>query len=92
MLNLLLSSLLSFWIATIAILSVQNATPVTLRFFSLQSVQLPAGLVLAFSTGIGAISMAALQVIWEVTQSSPDELLDDEDLGNDEEKDSAEDW
>ena len=62
--NLLTSLVLAIWVVVIAILSVQNATPVSLKFLNFQSVQLPLGLVLAFSAGLGIIAMAVTQPLW----------------------------
>ncbi len=53
--------ILAAWMGTIAILSVQNFSPVSLRFLQFESFQLPIGLVLAFSTGLGIVGMALLQ-------------------------------
>lgn len=42
----------------IAMLSMQNATPVSLQFLGFRSIRLPVGLVLAGSVGIGMIGGA----------------------------------
>lgn len=61
-LGIVLTSLIvAFWVVVIAILSVQNATPVSLKFLTFQSVQIPVGLVLAFSVGLGIIGTGLLQ-------------------------------
>lgn len=62
--NLLTSIVVACWVVAIAILSVQNATPVSLRFLTYESIQLPVGLVLAFSAGLGIIGMALTQLLW----------------------------
>jgi len=46
--------------SAVAILSVQNATQIPLKFFNQQSIPLPIGLILAFSFSIGAIGAAIL--------------------------------
>jgi uncharacterized integral membrane protein len=46
------------WIVAIALLSVQNAAPVSLRFLVFESVQIPVGLVLALSAALGMLGMA----------------------------------
>jgi uncharacterized integral membrane protein len=43
-----------------AILSVQNATPISLKFLNYQSIQLPIGVILAFSFAVGAIVASIL--------------------------------
>ncbi|MEH2353987.1 LapA family protein [Nostoc sp.] len=58
------SLVVAVWVIAIAIISVQNATPVSLKFLTFQSIQIPMGLVLAFSAGIGLIGMALLQPLW----------------------------
>lgn len=60
MANLLTSLLVGFWIVAIALISVQNFTPVTLRFLQFQSVQIPLGIVVAFSTALGVVGTAVL--------------------------------
>lgn len=77
--NLLISIVVACWVVAIAILSVQNATPVTLQFLSFRSIQVPLGLVLAFCAGVGIVTMAVLQPLWGLAGSSPtrDQLEDD---------------
>ena len=58
---LLTSLLLSAWIGAIAILAIQNFTPVSLRFLGFQSIEIPVGLVLAFSVGLGVLGTAIAQ-------------------------------
>ena len=56
--HLLLSLLLSLGIAIAAILSVQNATAVSLKFLLWNSVQMPVGILLALAMGIGVLGVA----------------------------------
>ncbi|RCJ39703.1 DUF1049 domain-containing protein [Nostoc minutum NIES-26] len=63
------SLVVAIWVVAIAIISVQNATPVSLKFLTFQSVQIPAGLVLAFSAGIGLIGISILQPLWGLGDS-----------------------
>ncbi|MBV6626396.1 MAG: LapA family protein [Rivularia sp. (in: Bacteria)] len=58
--NLLLSIILAFWIMAIAIVSVQNATPVSLRFLTFESIQIPVGLVLTFFVALGMIAASLM--------------------------------
>jgi uncharacterized integral membrane protein len=85
--NLLISLVVGIWIVAIAIISVQNATPVSLKFFTFQSIQIPIGLVLAFSAGVGIIGIALLQPLWGLstpqrnyTQDDAEFFVDDEDF------------
>ncbi|EKD10680.1 LapA family protein [Limnospira fusiformis KN01] len=50
--------ILAVAIAAVAILSVQNATPVSLQFMIFESINIPVGVVLAFSLAIGLIAGA----------------------------------
>lgn len=54
----LVSAIAAIWVVAIALLSVQNATPVSLQFLGFSSIQLPVGLVLAVSIGLGMIGGA----------------------------------
>lgn len=66
MARILLAFLVAAWVSGIAILSVQNATLVSVQFLTLRSIQMPVGVLLAFCVATGAIVMAFLQVIWNV--------------------------
>jgi len=59
--KLLLVLVPAIWIVAIAILSVQNATPVAIKFLGLQSVELPVGVVLSF---LAAGSMVITAGLW----------------------------
>lgn len=74
---LLTSVLLAAWIAIAAIVAVQNFSPVSFRLFQWQSIQMPVGLVLAFSAGIGAIGTALVLPLATSTDNSED--FDDDD-------------
>ncbi len=67
--NLLTSLVVAIWVVAIAIISVQNATPISLKFFTFESIQIPLGLVLAFSAGVGIIGIALLQPLWGISGS-----------------------
>ena len=47
-------------VVAIAILSVQNATPVSLQFLAFRSVALPFGLWIGFGLAVGMVGMAGL--------------------------------
>lgn len=55
MTNLISSLIMAVWIGAIAIFSIQNIQPVSLQLFSLRSIHLPVGVMLAFCLGIGMI-------------------------------------
>lgn len=81
--DFLTSLILAGWVGAIAILSVQNFSSVYLKFLIFQSVQIPAGLVLAFSVGIGAIGGAILPILWRVAAK---QQLQSEDFGEENEE------
>ena len=77
--NVITSIVIAFWIVAIAILSVQNYTPVSLKFFTSQSIQIPFGILLALSTGIGMIGVTVIQPFWNIGNSRQDKnVLDDD--------------
>ncbi|MFB2768042.1 DUF1049 domain-containing protein [Pelatocladus sp. BLCC-F211] len=67
--TLLTIIILVFWIMAVALLSVQNATPISLKFLSFQSIQLPVGLLLAFCAAVGMVGMGLLQPLWGLAGS-----------------------
>jgi uncharacterized integral membrane protein len=77
--NLLTSLILAGWIGAIAILSIQNITPVSLKFLVFQTIQIPVGIVLAFSVGIGAIAGAIVPVVWQLAEGQRQRYYEEED-------------
>ncbi|NES72735.1 MAG: DUF1049 domain-containing protein [Okeania sp. SIO2D1] len=57
---ILSSIILALWVSGIAIFSVQNSTPISLKFMAFQSIQIPVGVILAFSVSIGVIISSIL--------------------------------
>ena len=84
--NFFILVIIAVWVVAIAIISVQNATPVSLQFLVFQSIQIPFGLMLAFSVSVGLLGTAVLQPLWGLgeSQSRIDEdaefFVDDEDF------------
>ncbi|MBK1986029.1 DUF1049 domain-containing protein [Sphaerospermopsis aphanizomenoides BCCUSP55] len=84
--NLFISIVIAGWVLAIALISVQNATPVSLRFLVFQSIQVPFGLILAFFVAGGLVGVAILQPLWGLgeSKSGVDEeaefFVDDEDF------------
>jgi uncharacterized integral membrane protein len=70
MVNVLMAIVVAAWISGVAILAVQNATLVSLKFLAFRSVQMPFGTVLAFCAAGGAIGTAFLQLAWAVSSRS----------------------
>lgn len=51
--NLLLAALITAWLVFVATLSIQNITPISLKFFTFRSVEIPFGVLLTFGVGAG---------------------------------------
>lgn len=75
--NLLTSIIVAGWISAIAILSIQNFTPVSLKFLSFETIQIPVGIVLAFSVAAGVIGGAIAPVLWQLAGRQPEYEEDD---------------
>ena len=58
MARLLLAIIPALWVSAIAIVAVQNATPVSIRLLTLQSIEIPFGVLLAFGAAGGMIAAA----------------------------------
>jgi uncharacterized integral membrane protein len=65
MTRFLTSLILAVWISAIALLAIQNATPVALQFLGLRTIEIPLGLVMAFAASIGMIGTAVLLNLWQ---------------------------
>jgi len=70
------SIILALWVSIIAILSVQNATPISLKFIGFHSIKIPLGVILSFSLSLGvlisAIFMAPLLRIGQIKDRQED--------------------
>jgi uncharacterized integral membrane protein len=71
--TLLTACIVAVWIGAISLIAIQNATPVTLRFLTLQTIEIPFGLVIAFSVMIGIIGSAIAQPLLGFSLTSSDE-------------------
>jgi uncharacterized integral membrane protein len=80
--NFLICCIIAIWVVAIAIIAVQNATPVSLQFFVFRSIELPFGLMLAFSAAAGMLALAIAQplLISGSQRYSDYEDFDDEDF------------
>jgi uncharacterized integral membrane protein len=76
--NLITSIIVAFWVSAIALISVQNATSVTLRFLQFQSISLPLGVVLSFCVASGMVGTAIVLLIGRSSGQSSNQFLDDE--------------
>jgi uncharacterized integral membrane protein len=77
--NLLTSVVLAAWIGAIAILSIQNITPVSLKFLTFETIQIPVGVVLAFSVGVGLIGGAIAPVLLQSMGTQRERYYEEED-------------
>lgn len=77
--NLLTSLILAGWTGAIAILSIQNVTPVSLKFLNFETIQLPVGVVLAFSVGVGAIGGVIGPLLWQLAGGQRERYYEEED-------------
>jgi uncharacterized integral membrane protein len=55
MIRLAFAVILAVWVVVIAIIAVQNATPVSIRLLNFQSIDIPFGVLLAFFGAAGMI-------------------------------------
>jgi uncharacterized integral membrane protein len=63
------SLVLAVWISAMALIAIQNATPVVFQFLTVQSVAIPLGLVLAFSASLGMVGAALAIGFWQATRT-----------------------
>ncbi|KGF71756.1 hypothetical protein DO97_15890 [Neosynechococcus sphagnicola sy1] len=73
------AGLFALWMAAIAILAVQNATPASLQFFVWQSIQIPIGVILAFSLAMGLLGGSLLIALLAFERSQLLPGADDDD-------------
>ncbi len=52
-----------------ALIAIQNATPVALQFLGIQSVAIPVGLLMAFSASLGMVGAALAIGFWQSIRS-----------------------
>jgi uncharacterized integral membrane protein len=69
MARFLTSLIVAIWVSLIALIAIQNATPISLQFLGVRSVEIPFGLVMAFSASLGMVGTALLLGIWQVSRS-----------------------
>ena len=63
MTNLIVSTIAAIWIGVIALISVQNASLVSIQFVQWKSIDLPWGLVLAGAVALGFLIGACLPLL-----------------------------
>lgn len=61
--KLLVALSIALWVGAIAIFSIQNIQPVSLKFIIFESINLPVGVLLAFCAGAGMIIGSLLSLL-----------------------------
>lgn len=69
--GLLMALTVAGMVMGVALISVQNAAPVSLKFLGLRSIQVPLGLMLSVGFAGGAIAAAGLPIAWKALGPSP---------------------
>lgn len=70
MTKLLIAIVPAVWVALIAVISVQNAAPISLKFITLRSVEMPMGVAIGFCAAGGMVGMAILVALLGGTPQS----------------------
>jgi uncharacterized integral membrane protein len=70
MVRLLFALILAFWVCTIALVAAQNGTRVAIQFLGVQTIQIPFGILLAFSAAMGMVATALLLPLLGLGRSS----------------------
>ena len=63
MIRLVFAVVPAVWVVAIAIVAVQNATPVSFRLITLQSIEIPFGVLLAFCAAAGMVATALVLLV-----------------------------
>jgi uncharacterized integral membrane protein len=63
MIRLVFAVVPAVWVVAIAIVAVQNATPVSFRLITLQSIEMPFGVLLAFCAAAGMVATALVLLV-----------------------------
>ncbi|BBA78690.1 hypothetical protein RGRSB_0055 [cyanobacterium endosymbiont of Rhopalodia gibberula] len=63
--------IVAFWLAIIAIFSIQNITEISLKFLVFKSIKFPIGVLLSFCLGGGMVSGSLATLLWEYPKSLP---------------------
>ncbi|MGB3137312.1 MAG: hypothetical protein WBG38_04525 [Nodosilinea sp.] len=63
MIRLVFALVPAVWVVAIAVISVQNFTPVSIRLLSLQTIEIPFGVMLAFCAAAGMLATALVLIV-----------------------------
>lgn len=64
MTRLIVALVPAIWVVVIAIIAVQNATPVSIRLLNLQSIPIPFGVMLSFFVAAGMVITALVVILF----------------------------
>ena len=64
MTKLLIAIVPAVWVAMIAVISVQNATPVSLKFITFRTIEMPMGVAMGFCAAGGMVGAAVLLTLF----------------------------
>lgn len=62
--NLFTALIIAAWMVSLSVLSIQNITPVSLKFLTFESIKLPFGILLSFSAATGVLLGAIAPLFW----------------------------
>ena len=65
--KLLVGLIPGLWVAAMAVISVQNATPITIQFLTFRSIELPLGVAIGFCATAGMVLAAILLLAFHKT-------------------------
>ncbi|WP_035985068.1 lipopolysaccharide assembly protein LapA domain-containing protein [Leptolyngbya sp. KIOST-1] len=63
MIRLVFALVPALWVVAIAVIAVQNATPVSIQLLNLQSIAIPFGVLLAFCAAAGMVTAALVLLV-----------------------------
>jgi uncharacterized integral membrane protein len=69
--HLVTSLIIAFWLIVISLFSIQNIAEISLKFFWLESIKFPVGVMLSLATGLGMILGAILPILLLPNKKAP---------------------
>ncbi|MBW4442290.1 MAG: DUF1049 domain-containing protein [Plectolyngbya sp. WJT66-NPBG17] len=72
--TLITACIVAVWIGAISLIAVQNAAPIALKFLAFQTIELPFGLVIAFSVMLGILGTAIAQPLLGLLPNQNDDV------------------
>ncbi len=82
LINLITALIIGAWIIAIALISIQNITPISLQFLTFIAIPLPFGIVLAFSVTFGLLLGAIIPIFFSLITGKPQYKADLDPLEN----------